>query len=108
MRQPALADRAHFLALMSRVMRQVLVPHAGAHLAAKRGGGGARVPWDTNIEVSEDAAEQLYLMDLHKALEALEREDPPLWRILEIALFRRDDGLKEWPGYSAVSIRSPS
>ena len=42
--QPQLADRAHFLALMSRVMRQVLVDHARAHSAAKRGGGEARVP----------------------------------------------------------------
>src|SRR3712207_5449560 len=41
---PHLADRAHFLALMSRVMRQVLVDHARAHGAAKRGGGDARVP----------------------------------------------------------------
>src|SRR5271154_4590066 len=44
-------DRAHFLALMSRVMRQVLVDHARAFGAAKRGGGERRVPWDENIEV---------------------------------------------------------
>src|SRR5436305_11714976 len=37
--EPAFADRAHFLALMSRVMRQVLVDHARAAGAAKRGGG---------------------------------------------------------------------
>src|SRR5688572_1490891 len=36
---PQFVDRAHFLALMSRVMRQVLVDHARAHGAAKRGGG---------------------------------------------------------------------
>src|SRR5580765_2335336 len=36
--QPRFADRAHFLALMSRVMRQVLVDHARAVGAAKRGG----------------------------------------------------------------------
>ena len=45
---PAFVDRAHFLALMSRVMRQVLVDHARAREADKRGGGEARVPWDTN------------------------------------------------------------
>jgi RNA polymerase sigma factor (TIGR02999 family) len=42
--EPQLADRAHFLALMSRVMRQVLVDHARAHGAVKRGGGEAPVP----------------------------------------------------------------
>ena len=43
--QPELADRAHFLALMSRVMRQILVDHARAARAEKRGGGEAPVPW---------------------------------------------------------------
>ena len=53
---------AHFLALMSRVMRQVLVDHARARVADKRGGGKARVPWDTNIEVGdEEATHQLNL-----------------------------------------------
>src|ERR1700694_2942855 len=42
---PQLADRAHFLAVMARVMRQVLVDYARALDAAKRGGGGARVQW---------------------------------------------------------------
>ncbi len=77
--QPQIADRAHFLALMSRVMRQVLIDHARASAAGKRGGGDARVPWDTNIEVrSDDRAEQLKLLDLHQALEALERENAAL------------------------------
>ena len=33
-------DRAHFLALAARAMRQVLVDHARERKAAKRGGGG--------------------------------------------------------------------
>ena len=52
--RPLLADRAHFLALMSRVMRQVLVDHARALGAAKRGGGEYRVPWDSNVEVAAE------------------------------------------------------
>ena len=35
----ALTDRNHFLAIASRVMRNVLVDHARARNAAKRGGG---------------------------------------------------------------------
>src|SRR4051794_17357613 len=42
--QPAFSDRAHFLAVMARAMRQVLVDHARALAAAKRGAGG-RVQW---------------------------------------------------------------
>ena len=41
---PQPADRTHFLALMARVMRQVLVDYARAHGAAKRGGKDARIP----------------------------------------------------------------
>ena len=85
---PQLADRAHFLALMSRVMRQVLVDHARAQRAAKRGGGEARVPWDTNIEVRSDSGgEQVSLLDLHRALEALARDDASLAQIVEMHYF---------------------
>jgi RNA polymerase sigma factor (TIGR02999 family) len=85
---PALADRTHFVALMSRVMRQVLVDHARAQVAAKRGGGGVRVAWDTNIEIrDEPAVEQLNVLDLHRALESLEREAPPLAQLVEMHYF---------------------
>jgi RNA polymerase sigma-70 factor (ECF subfamily) len=85
---PAFVDRAHFLALMSRVMRQVLVDHARARVADKRGGGEARVPLDTNIEVGdEQATHQLNLLDLHRALEALERDEPSLGQVVEMHYF---------------------
>jgi RNA polymerase sigma factor (TIGR02999 family) len=73
---------------MSRVMRQVLVDHARAHVAAKRGGGEERIPWDSNIDVGAgNATEQLRLLDLHRALEALEREEPALAQVLELHYF---------------------
>ena len=85
---PEVADRTHFLALMSRVMRQVLVDHARSAVAGKRGGGDARVPWDTNIEVrSDEGPEQLKLLDLHRALEALESESPALAEVVELHYF---------------------
>jgi RNA polymerase sigma factor (TIGR02999 family) len=83
-----LADRAHFLALMSRVMRQVLVDHARSHGAAKRGGGEAALPWDSNIEVATDrGGEHSKLLDLHRALEALTRENASLGQIVEMHYF---------------------
>ncbi len=39
-------DRCHFLGLASRVMRHLLVDHARARNAAKRGEGVAAVPLD--------------------------------------------------------------
>jgi RNA polymerase sigma factor (TIGR02999 family) len=85
---PQLADRAHLLALMARVMRQVLVDHARAQNAAKRGGGDQRVTWDTDIEViSERGPEPLQVLELHDALDALAREDEHLARVVEMHYF---------------------
>lgn len=84
---PQLADRAHFLAVMARVMRQVLVDHARALGAAKRGGGG-RVPWDTNIELQGDGgSRQLKVLEVHSALEALARENGSLAQVVEMHYF---------------------
>jgi RNA polymerase sigma-70 factor (ECF subfamily) len=86
--QPQLADRAHFVALMSRVMRQVLVDHARSSAAAKRGGDDQRVPLDTSIEIKDESgSEQLKLLDVHRALEALERENGPLAQVVEMHYF---------------------
>ena len=86
--QPEFADRAHFLALMSRVMRQVLVDHARALGAAKRGGGAERVPWDTNIELTTDRGSQpVKLLELHGALEALAHESASLAQVVEMHYF---------------------
>ena len=86
--RPAVADRAHFLALMSRVMRQILVDHARTQVAAKRGGGEQKIAWDSRIEVGGDtAAEQIKLLDLHRVLEALERDEPALAQVVEMHYF---------------------
>ena len=86
--EPDIADRAHFLALMARVMRQVLVDHARAHGAAKRGSGEKKIAWDTNIEVGdENATEPVKFLDLHRVLERLEREEPTLAQVVEMHYF---------------------
>jgi len=74
--------------LMSRVMRQVLVDHARSSGAAKRGGADGRVQLDTNIEIADSrGSEQLNLLDLHRALEALERENAALGQVVEMHYF---------------------
>jgi RNA polymerase sigma factor (TIGR02999 family) len=86
--QPQLADRAHFLALMSRVMRQVLVDYARGRGAAKRGGGGARVAWDTNIEMpAAGGDEHIKLLEVDRALESLARADASLAQVVEMHYF---------------------
>lgn len=49
-RRVDLPDRAHFLALASRVMRNLLTDHARARAAAKRGGGQAPATLDATVE----------------------------------------------------------
>jgi len=86
--EPGLADRAHLLALMSRIMRQVLVDHARAQQAVKRGGKEQRVPWDTSIEVRAGRrSEAVQILDLHAALEALARENPSIATVVEMHYF---------------------
>jgi RNA polymerase sigma factor (TIGR02999 family) len=86
--EPNIADRAHFLALMSRIMRQVLIDHARAHSAAKRGGRDARLTWDTNVEIRDErAGHQLKLLDINRAFETLARDNPALAELIEMHYF---------------------
>jgi RNA polymerase sigma factor (TIGR02999 family) len=86
--EPALANRTHFMALMSRIMRQVLVDHARAVAASKRGGAEGNVPLDTHVEVEDDrGSQQLKVLDLHDALDALGREDQALAQVVEMHYF---------------------
>ena len=79
--------RAHFLAVMSRAMRQVLIDHARSAGAAKRWGGQQRVAWDANIDLAEDGARPLQVLEIDRALQALAQESPPLAQVLEMHYF---------------------
>ena len=81
-------SRPHFHAVASRAVRQVLLDYAKGQHAAKRGGALHRVPLE-EIEdalvardgLGEDHAEALLAVE--EALVRLEREDPPLARLVE-------------------------
>jgi RNA polymerase sigma-70 factor, ECF subfamily len=86
--EPQLANRTHFMALMSRIMRQVLVDHARSAAAAKRGGSDAHIPFDTHVEIVDGrSSQQLKLLDLHDALDALDRENHALAEVVEMHYF---------------------
>jgi len=82
-------DRAHFLAMAARMMRRLLVEHARARHALKRGGGAIAVTLDDVLaeEPIMDDAEAERIAALDAALVRLEEVDPRQARILEQRYF---------------------
>lgn len=78
-------DRSHFYALAARLMRRILVDHANAANAGKRGGGAKKIPLDDVIVVSPDAGE--VILDLHDALDSLAERDKRKADMLELHYF---------------------
>jgi RNA polymerase sigma factor (TIGR02999 family) len=82
---PEWQNRAHFFAVAAQVMRQILVDHARARNALKRGGGVACVPLDQaeGQAVPLDAD----LVALDEALNALTLLNPQQGRVVELKFF---------------------
>lgn len=78
-------DRAHFLAMASRAMRRILVDHARARSAAKRGGGAVAV--DLRDDLRAGDGQSAAVTELDAALERLETVDERQARILEQRYF---------------------
>jgi RNA polymerase sigma factor (TIGR02999 family) len=78
-------DRAHFLAMASRMMRRILVDYALRQKAQKRGGGESTVPLDEERHARDEQVETV--LDLHEALERLELEHPRSARAVELKYF---------------------
>ncbi len=79
-------NRAHFLAYAAMHMRSVLVDHARARLAAKRGGDAVLVTLG-HAEGAEGARIELDLIALDQALVRLREEDERVARIVEMSYF---------------------
>jgi RNA polymerase sigma-70 factor (ECF subfamily) len=78
-------DRAHFLAVAARVMRRILVDHARARLAHKRGGLVAQVTFDEALVVTREPAHDFVALD--EALAALAKFDGRKSRVVELRFF---------------------
>jgi RNA polymerase sigma-70 factor, ECF subfamily len=78
-------DRAHFLAVAARVMRRILVDHARARYAQKRGGKGAHVTFDEGLVVTNEPDQNVVALD--DALEALATFDERKSRVVELRFF---------------------
>ena len=78
-------DRAHFLAMASRVMRRVLVDRARARRYQKRGGSAIRVTFDGDLLAAGDGGDAL--VALNDALEALAQVAERKSRVVELRFF---------------------
>jgi RNA polymerase sigma-70 factor (ECF subfamily) len=78
-------SRAHLLSLGARQMRRILVDHARARDADKRGGALVRIELEDAILGGAAPDEELLALD--SALDELGRTDPRLGRVVELRYF---------------------
>jgi len=78
-------DRVHFMSLAASAMRRILVDHARANRAAKRGGDALRVTLDEAMAVSREP--MAYLLDLDDAMSRLSRQDARKGQVVELFFF---------------------
>jgi RNA polymerase sigma factor (TIGR02999 family) len=84
-REVAWQNRAHFFALAARMMRRILVDHARARLAEKRGGGAVPLLLEASFDPAPMSDRALLALD--DALAALKRMDSRQCRIIELRYF---------------------
>ena len=78
-------NRAHFLGAAAHIMRRVLVDHARARDAVKRGGGATKI--ELSEELGATAGTAAEVLDLDKALTRLAELDERKARVVEMKFF---------------------
>lgn len=78
-------SRSQFLRVAAETMRRVLIDHARAKLAAKRGGDYRRVyPDDIPLQLPLPCEE---LIAIHECLDKFEQEDPVKAQLVKLRIF---------------------
>ena len=78
-------DRAHFLAMASRMMRRILIDYALRRKAQKRGGGAHKVELEEEHLIPDDYGETL--LELNDALQRMEQSRPRPSQAVELRYF---------------------
>jgi RNA polymerase sigma factor (TIGR02999 family) len=78
-------NRNHFFALAAELIRRILVDHARARIAAKRGGSNVKLSLDEALAPADE--KDLNILALDDALVALGKADPQQSRIVELRYF---------------------
>ncbi|HXM39781.1 MAG TPA: sigma-70 family RNA polymerase sigma factor [Bryobacteraceae bacterium] len=98
-------NRAHFFAVAAQQIRRLLVDHARAGLAEKR--GGSRVKLSLTEVKGLAAPDERALLDLDDALRHLEALDPRAARIVELRYFAgaSEQETAEVAGISVATVK---
>jgi len=102
---PRWQNRAHFLAVAARAMRQIVVDYARSYQTQKRGGGALKVELDEAAIVSQEQSREI--VDLHEALERLAALDSRKAQVVELKYFGglNYDEMAEVLKISPVTVR---
>ncbi len=79
-------NQAQFFAVAATMIRRILVDHARARAAAKRGGGGHRLTLQESVAL-DAGADPVDLLDLHDALTDLYALNERRARVVELRFF---------------------
>jgi len=79
------SNRAQLLAVAARMMRRILLDHAALRSAAKRAGGAVRVTLAEDF--GSTPAHEVDILDLNRALDALNQIDPLQAGVVELRFF---------------------
>jgi RNA polymerase sigma factor (TIGR02999 family) len=78
-------NRAHFFGIAARLMRRILVDHARAHNAAKRGGLEEKLSLDEAREIATGSAVEIVALD--SALQSFAESYPRKSEVVELKFF---------------------
>jgi RNA polymerase sigma factor (TIGR02999 family) len=83
---PDYRDRTQFFGIAARLMRQILVDHARATKAVKRG-SGEKVQLDERIDIGGSTPEPVPILAINDALDRLAAEDERRAQLIELRFF---------------------
>lgn len=78
-------NRVHFLGVTAHIMRRILVDHARARTAAKRGGSAPKIAISDDLAIDESALDDI--LDIDAALVRLAEQDDRKVRVVEMKCF---------------------
>lgn len=102
----AYSDRTHFFALAAQMMRRILIDHARARVAGKRGGVRQRVNL-SSVDEWEHAPQSEDVLMLDEALSTLEQADGRAAKVVELRFFGglREQEVADVLGVSVITVK---